>query len=56
MKGSAMKEQINRLNRQFVAGEITEEVYRAEARKLLQCVNWMHRIQFENMLYTTYGK
>ena len=51
-----MKEQIKRLNRQFVAGEITAEVYRDAARKLLQCVDWMHRIQFENMLFVTYGK
>jgi hypothetical protein len=55
MKGNAMKEQIKRLNRQFVAGEISEEKYREEARKLLQPVNWLHRIQFENMLFVTYG-
>jgi len=50
----AMKEQIASLNRQFVDGKITADEYREETRKLLKPVNWLHRIQFENMLFISY--
>ena len=49
-----MKEQIRRLNRQLTEGEITAEAYREETRKLLKPVNWLHRIQYENMLFVSY--
>ena len=51
-----MKAKIECLNREYLKGNITGEQYRELSRKLLQPVNWMHRIQFENMLFTSFGK
>ena len=46
-----MKEQIKRLNRAFINGDLDNSAYVAEAYKLLRGMDWQKRIQYENMLF-----
>ena len=51
-----MKAQISRLNAMYVDGVCTYEFYKIEVEKLLRFVDWQKRIQFENMLFTSFVK